>query len=70
MASSRRGNGEGRHGMKCEHREKLSSVQWRQITPAEGRWWCVAHPAAPNTFPHTSHTPKTGAKQTKRRLYD
>jgi hypothetical protein len=67
--------------MKCKHRsEKLSSAQWRQITPAEDRDGGASHPAAPNTFPqYFAETPipsedrlgqRTGTKQTKRSLYD
>ena len=56
--ASRLSNSEGRHGMKREHRQKLSSAEWRQITSRRP----MVRRIPPPEQSHTSHTPETGAK--------
>jgi hypothetical protein len=58
VVSSRRGNGEGRHGMKREHRQMLTRAEWRQITSRRS----MVRRIPPPEHSHTSHTPETVAK--------
>jgi hypothetical protein len=45
--------------MKLEHREKLGSAEWRQVT---SRGSMVVRRIPPPEHSHTSQTPATGAK--------